>query len=513
MPSLGPRLQLAQRQALAMTPQLQQAIRLLQMSQQELAGFLREELDRNPLLAESEEGDGAGETPPEAGTASSAAAPEDTLAVLQNGGGALEEFDDRWSAEHADRGGDGVELARKSAPIDGGSLDGIQRIADRPRTLLQHVLEQLGIGVVEPSQRLIALALIDVLDENGYLRGDVDEIATRLGAARVEVDAVLKRLQDFDPPGVFARTLAECLALQLRDRNRLDPAMQALVDNLELLAQRDLANLRRRCGVGDEDLADMIVELRSLDPRPGLKFDAPLAQPIVPDIFLRPGRDPESGADIWLFELNTDALPRVIADRRYHATLIAGARDRSTREFLAERLQSANWLVKAVDQRAQTVLRVAREIVRQQDGFFRLGVGALRPLVLRDIAIAVQLHESTVSRVTANKFISTPRGIFELKYFFSSAIASSSGSEALSSEAVRLRIRRLIDGEPERYPLSDDRIVELLHEQGIDIARRTVAKYREAMRIPSSVERRRRGAMMVANAGEALLSRALPRAP
>jgi RNA polymerase sigma-54 factor len=482
MRSIGPRLQLAQRQALAMTPQLQQAIRLLQMSQQELAVYLREELDRNPLLAEPANADGGdaredGPATPHADhhepveTAAGQAESGHDAASVMTGSQALADIDERWDKEHADRGGDGLALGpiRGAAP-EGDAPDRTARLADRAMSLEQHIMAQISIELPGNAERLIALALLELLDEAGYLRGDPADVAERLGASAKDVALVLGTLQQFDPPGVFARSLAECLALQLADRNRLDPAMQALLDNLQLLAQRDFAGLRRRCGVGDEDLAEMIGELRALDPKPGLRFDVPVADPIVPDIFLRP----------------------VVADRRYHATLMVGARDKATREFLAERLQSANWLVKAVDQRAQTILKVAREIVRQQDGFFRRGVGALRPLVLRDIAAAVALHESTVSRVTSNKFIATPRGIFELKYFFTSAIASSTGAAAMSSEAVRLRIRRLIEAEPAQEPLSDDRIVELLRGEGIDIARRTVAKYRDAMRIPSSVERRRR---------------------
>jgi RNA polymerase sigma-54 factor len=517
MRSIGPRLQLAQRQALAMTPQLQQAIRLLQMSQQELAVYLREELDRNPLLAESgnAEGGDAREDGPAAAqaddhrpaeTAAGRAEGGDDAASVMTGSQALADIDERWDKEHADRGGDGLALGPiRGAVPDGDAPDRTARLADRPLSLEQHIIAQVAIELPGNAERLIALALLELLDEAGYLRGDPADVAERLGATAQAVAVVLGKLQQLDPPGVFARSLAECLALQLADRNRLDPAMQALLDNLELLAQRDFAGLRRRCGVGDEDLAEMIGELRALDPKPGLRFDVPVADPIVPDIFLRPARDPDTGAEGWHLELNTDTLPRVAADRRYHATLVLGARDKATREFLTERLQSANWLVKAVDQRAQTILKVAREIVRQQDGFFRRGVGALRPLVLRDIAASVALHESTVSRVTSNKFIATPRGIFELKYFFTSAIASSTGAAAMSSEAVRLRIRRLIDAEAAQEPLSDDRIVELLRTEGIDIARRTVAKSRDAMRIPSSVERRRRQGVGGMEAGLASL--------
>jgi RNA polymerase sigma-54 factor len=334
--------------------------------------------------------------------------------------------------------------------------------------------------------RLIALHLIDMVDENGYLTGDLLALGELLSCPPEVIEAVLCCLQRFDPSGVFARSLGECLGLQLRDRNRLDPCMQALLDNLPRLAARDLAGLRRICGVDEDDLAEMIQEIRNLNPRPGNLFDAEPAQPITPDIFMRAQAD---GG--WLVELNSDALPRVLVNSRYYARINRSGLKRDEKDYLSERLQSANWLVKSLHQRANTILRVATEIVRQQDGFFHRGVQALRPLILRDIAEAIGMHESTISRVTTNKYIATPRGIYELKYFFTSSIASANGGVAHSAEAVRFRIKGLIDQEPLTDVLSDDKIVELLVADGIDIARRTVAKYREAMRIPSSVQRRR----------------------
>ena len=311
-----------------------------------------------------------------------------------------------------------------------------------------------------------------------------------------------------EPAGLFSRTVAECLGAQLAERNRLDPAMKALLDNLDLVAAGELGQLRRRCGVDDEDLRDMLSELRTLDPRPGQAFDFEPIQPVQPDLYLTPAKDPESGEDGWHIELNTDALPKVLVDRNYHATLMKGVRAKPDRDFVAERFQSANWLVKTLEQRATTILKVAREIVRQQDGFFRHGVSALKPLVLRDIAIATELHESTVSRVTSNKYINTPRGIFELKYFFTSALPARTPGVVVSSESVRSRIRLLVGGENSHQPLSDDRIVDLLKGEGIEIARRTVAKYREAMRIPSSAERRRLGRLGMSRQLPSVLSNA-----
>jgi RNA polymerase sigma-54 factor len=262
--------------------------------------------------------------------------------------------------------------------------------------------------------------------------------------------------------------------------------MQALVAHLDLLARRDVAALKKVCGVGDEDLTDMIAEIRRLNPKPGLAYGSTQVQPIVPDVFVRPGAD---GG--WIVELNSDTLPKVLVNQRYYAEVSGATRKDGEKSYLAECLQTATWLVRALDQRAKTILKVSNEIVRQQDSFFALGVQHLRPLNLKTVADAIAMHESTVSRVTANKYMATNRGIFELKYFFTSAIAAADGGEAHSAEAVRHRIKQLIDAENTQAVLSDDTLVEKLREAGVEIARRTVAKYREAMRIPSSVQRRR----------------------
>jgi RNA polymerase sigma-54 factor len=341
---------------------------------------------------------------------------------------------------------------------------------------------------------MIGQYLIDLVDESGYLAGDLAAAAEKLGTSLAEVEAVLAILQTFDPPGICARDLAECLAIQLKDNNRYDPAMQALISRLDLLAKRDFPALKKICGVGDEDLADMIADVRRLNPKPGLAFGAAVVQPIIPDVFVRPA---PNGA--WLVELNSDTLPKVLVNQSYYAEVSAAARRDTDKSYLADCLQSATWLVRALDQRARTILKVSNEIVRQQDAFFAHGVEHLRPLNLKTVAEAIGMHESTVSRVTANKYMATSRGIFELKYFFTSAIAAAHGGEAHSAEAVRHRIKQLIDAENATDVLSDDTIVEKLREAGIDIARRTVAKYREAMRIPSSVQRRREKQAAAAN--------------
>jgi len=353
-------------------------------------------------------------------------------------------------------------------------------------TLVDHLAEQLTLAVADPVRRMIGRHLIDLVDEAGYLTDDLAEAAEKLGAPIVEVEAVLAILQGFDPPGVCARNLTECLAIQLKERDRFDPAMQMLVKHLDLLAKRDLAALRKVCDVSEDDLNDMIAEIRHLNPKPGLALGSTLVQPIVPDVFVRPG--PDGG---YIVELNSDTLPKVLLNQSYYAEVAGTAKTDKDKTYLADCLQTATWLVRALDQRAKTILKVAKEIVRQQDAFFARGVQHLRPLNLKTVADAIEMHESTVSRVTANKYMATSRGIFELKYFFTSAIAAADGGEAHSAESVRHRIKQLIDAESARDVLSDDTIVERLRAAGIDIARRTVAKYREAMRIPSSVQRRR----------------------
>jgi RNA polymerase sigma-54 factor len=384
----------------------------------------------------------------------------------------------------------------------GGSLDsdddGFERTLTQALSLRDHLLEQLSIAALDAEQKLIAASLIDSIDEAGYLRADVAEIASLLGARCETVEAVLTAVQGFEPTGVAARTLSECLALQLREKQRLDPAMQALLDHLDLVARRDVGALCQHCGVDSDDVRDMIAEIRELTPKPGLAFSTEPVQPVVPDVFVREGAD---GG--WHIELNSDTLPRLLVNSRYYAKVSASSKSGEAKEYLVESLNNANWLVKSLDQRARTILKVSGEIVRQQDGFLTYGVRHLRPLNLRTIADMIGMHESTVSRVTSNKYIATPRGIFELKYFFTAAISAVNGHEAHSAEAVRDRIREMIEKEAGDI-LSDDRIVTLLTADGIDIARRTVAKYREGMRIPSSVERRRMrqsGPVSVANSG------------
>ncbi len=482
-----------------MTPQLLQAIKLLQLSNLDLVAYVEAELERNPLLDRSADDEPAGE-PETAQTADSPSAEGETWNAGESEP-AGDTIEDRLDTRLEDVFPDDAEPIRPRAAEGpagysewagvgpGGRDDGdynLEAFVSAETTLADWLREQLTLAVADPVRRMIGRYLIDLVDEAGYLSGDLTAAAEKLGTGVKEVEAVLGILQSLDPPGVCARDLAECLALQLKELDRFDPAMQALISRLDLLAKRDFAALKKICGVGDDDLADMIAEIRHLNPKPGLAFGSAIVQPLVPDVFVRPG--PDGG---WIVELNSDTLPKVLVNQNYYAEVSATARQDGDKSYLAECLQSATWLVRALDQRARTILKVANEIVRQQDGFFAHGVEHLRPLNLKTVAEAIGMHESTVSRVTANKYVATNRGIFELKYFFTSAIAAAHGGEAHSAEAVRHRIRQLIDAESAGAVLSDDTIVDKLREAGIDIARRTVAKYREAMRIPSSVQRRR----------------------
>jgi RNA polymerase sigma-54 factor len=499
--ALTPRLEIRQSQSLVMTPQLQQAIKLLQLSNIELSTFVEGELERNPLL---ERTDAAGGEPEN-----------------MNGGGDVDyvrdspaaetlKLDDRPSeaaqtAVDAEANSDYTNDSASDLPPElaaaglggsygktGGSFSfdddehNLENTLAHGMTLREHLLEQLKLDAPSALDRAIGTALIDLLDEAGYLREPLPEVAERLGCSVEQAETALRLVQGLDPTGVGARSLAECLALQLRERDRYDPAMQAMVENLDLVAKRDFAQLQKVCGVDGEDITDMLRELRTLNPKPGADFESEDASTVVPDVIVR--RLPDG---TWHIELNSDTLPRVLINQRYHAKVSGATRSKADKTYLSDCLSSANWLVKSLDQRANTILKVASEIVRQQDLFLEKGVQYLKPLNLRVVAEAIGMHESTVSRVTANKYITTPRGIFELKYFFTASIAATNGGEAHSAEAVRQRIRELIERETADTVLSDDKLVEILVKSGIDIARRTVAKYRESLRIPSSVQRRR----------------------
>ena len=507
---LTPRLDLRQSQTLVMTPQLQQAIKLLQLSNLELAEYVEEELEKNPML-ERDEGDEdkgsdlgqeSNSDITDTGTENPDSAdiePESLPSIDFDGTQAVEIADDARDVDYdntysddgpADGGYRHLQTpAFTDAGLGGGDFDALapdiqETLSEKP-SLRDHLNGQLGMELDDPVDRMIGVHLIDLLDEAGYISGDLEAVADVLDCGVDQVKSTLVKLQQFDPPGIFARSLAECLGLQLADKNRLDPCMKVFLENLDLLAKRDFSGLAKVCGTDAEDVADMAAEIKALDPKPALAFDYTLAQPITPDVLMRPA--PGGG---WIIELNTDSLPKVLVNNHYYARINKQAGSKSEKQYITEQFQSANWLVKSLHQRATTILKVARELVIQQDGFFAKGVQHLKPLVLRDIAAVIEMHESRVRRVTSNKYIATPRGIYELKYFFTPAI-SATGGGVHSAESVRHRIKDLIEKEAPKKILSDDKIVENLKAEGIEIARRTVAKYRESMGIPSSVQRRR----------------------
>lgn len=495
--ALAHRLQMRQGQSLVMTPQLQQAIKLLQFSNVELAEFVESEIEKNPLL-ERGEAEGAPDQP-ESTEKESEAREDLNMAEGSSIADARENLDasneDAYEADSPSEqapdmssGPTGsVDWSKTGSGGSGGEDFDFEAMATEEKTLKRHLEEQLMMAGLNGVDHFIASRFIDEVDVGGYMRTPLEEVATALGADLGDVERVLGVCQGFEPTGVMARDLQECLILQLKEKNRFDPAMGAMIENLELVAKHDMKRLADVCGVDKADLMDMLGELRELNPKPGSAFADDAAAAVVPDVFVR-----ELPNGMFAVELNTDTLPKVLLDKSYYAEVSGLSKSENEKTFVAECHANANWLIKSLDQRARTILKVSREIVRQQDAFFVRGVQALRPLNLKTVADAVDMHESTVSRVTSNKFMSTPRGVFELKYFFSAAIPATSGGEAHSAEAVRHRIKSLIDAEEAGAVLSDDQIVERLRAFGVDIARRTVAKYRESLKIPSSVERRRK---------------------
>ena len=476
---LGPSLSIRQSQQLVLTPQLTQAIKLLQLSNLELDAFIAEELSKNPLLeARSDEPDDQPAAEFAADEDGGDDAPDDPGADDLITGQAEDDrpLDRDWDSEalETDSFSDVVTTGGGEEAFD------FDRLEYAASSLAEHLLDQLHgySGATGDLARLIA----ETLDETGYLTVPLDEIARLSGAPAALVEAALAIVQGLEPPGVGARSLAECLALQARAADRYDPAMARLIDNLDLLSKGRTQDLKRICGVDDEDLGDMIRELRAYDPKPGCQFAAAGAEDVTPDVFVRSLR---SG---FAVELNQATLPRVLVNRRYYQELRSGPQDKQSKAWLSECLASASWLVKALDQRARTIVKVVSEIVKRQQGFFERGVSAMKPLTLREVAEAIEMHESTVSRVTSNKYLLCDRGLFELKYFFGSGVASAEGDGA-AAEAVKSAIRDVIAAETEI--LSDDAIAGLLKQRGFDVARRTVVKYREAMGIGSSIQRRR----------------------
>ncbi|EJN00584.1 RNA polymerase sigma-54 factor [Phyllobacterium sp. YR531] len=518
--ALSPKLDLRQTQSLVMTPLLMQSIKLLQLTHIELEQFIEQEIQKNPLLEQLDKSDdaisfGGGDT--NAGYASDGGHQEYVENERHTDDFSSDETDSSWlksgegtssssmsdtfdsslenifpddPGSHDFIGGDLASQWKSSAGdgyiSSGGENYNLEQVTAAQPNMQDHIREQIIFAFDKTADRLIAAELADQVDEIGYFRGDITELAARLGSTVEHIEKLLCVLQGFEPAGLFARDLAECLRLQLRARNRLSPAMEILIRNLELLAKRDFHSLKKLCRVGDAEIIDMLREIQLLDPKPGTAFSSGTADSIIPDVQV--DQNPDGS---WRIELNAETLPRVLVNNSYYATIMKAKTSPDEKTFLGECMQNANWLVRSLDQRAQTILKVAGEIVRQQEQFLLHGVAHLKPLNLRNVADAIGMHESTVSRVTTNKYMLTKRGVFELRYFFNAAIAANEGADQHSSQSVRHQIKLLIDAESVDSILSDDTIVDMLKEKNIDIARRTVAKYREAMNISSSVQRRR----------------------
>ncbi len=484
--AIAQNLELRHSQNLIMTPQLRQAIAMLQMSGMELGEFVAAEVEKNPFL-ETSDPETEIETKDRDGEASSSEKGDENSAedanVFEDGGG-----DEAWGEDSS--GWNSLSHSGSGGSFDSGDDFSAAENVEAKGSLRDHVIGQINVDFHDPAERMVAAALLDLLDDAGYLPADLNLARSQMGASPEMLERVIAGLQRMDPPGIFARSLRECLEIQLRDKNRLDPAMKIVLSHLDLVAKREKAVLARLCGLGIEDVSEMISEIQALDPRPATSFGTETAATLTPDIFLRP----QAGGG-WHIELNSDNLPRVLVNERYYATIHrSGAKlDKREKEYLGERWQNANWLVKSLRQRAETIVKIAVEIVRRQDAFFVHGVQHLKPMVLRDIAEAVEMHESTVSRVTQNKTIATPRGMFDLKYFFTNALPTAGGEGyEITSTAVKDRIKDLIAAENSSAALSDDALADILRREGIDVARRTVAKYREALRIPTSAQRKRR---------------------
>jgi len=474
-------LDLRQSQQLVMTPQLQQAINMLQMSNVELAELVEEELEKNPLLEKDESTpDDSGDDSPDRETGN-----DEVDEAYEQAGGETD-FDAGSKMAEVGAGGN-----TKFEDVE----NSFENRMSSEKTLREHLIDQLHVRFNDNRDRMVGAMLIDRIDESGYLREDPNELAEKIGASEERIERLLEKMKGFDPTGIFAHDLAECMALQLEERGQLDEPMRILVENLNMLGDHDFKGLADKCGVNETYLKDMIGEIRALNPKPASEFDHLVVQTAIPDVLMK--RLPKNLGGGWRVELNNDTLPRVLVNQEYYMEVAKSATQKKDKEYLSTQLNNASWLVRAMDQRAQTILKVAGEIIEQQDAFFNYGIEFLKPLKLVDIAEEIEMHESTVSRVTTNKYIGTPRGIFELKYFFSTALVSEDGT-AHSAESIKARIKALTDEEDPKKILSDDKIVEILKSEGIDIARRTVAKYREAMHIGSSVQRRKEKKHLIA---------------
>jgi RNA polymerase sigma-54 factor len=473
MNTFSPQLTLSQDQKLVMTPQLQLAIKLLAMPTLDLHNFVAQEITDNPFLNGEEDS---------YVDARDDSAPADSAEALQNeemGGDDSLDTDFSWEDMY-----DSDNLPGTQSTMSVADESVWENLAHKTETLHDVLLAQLGAVVSDPKERFLGRYLIDAIDDAGYLRLDLNRTAAQLKVPQKQLEAVLEIIQTFDPAGVAARTLNECLRLQLEEVEALTPAMQAVVNNLEMLARQDLAGLAKIAGTSVEEVAELAKKIQTLNPKPGLKYGGGDVNTVTPDVVVTRG---DGG---WRVELNSAALPKVLVSSEAQKYLSGSA---ETKKYVNERINRAQWLIKALAQRAQTIYKVASHIVQVQGKFFDYGVEGLSPLTLKQVAEQAGVHESTVSRVTTGKYMATPMGTFELKYFFTSGVASTGGQVGVSAVAVKDLIKKLIAEENPAKPISDEALVEKLQAEGVAIARRTVAKYRESMGISSSSGRRIRG--------------------
>lgn len=469
-----------------MTPQLQQSLKILQYTSAELAEFLADEIERNPLvsLADGEIAEGETETdaPPPASSDD-----EVREVDMERPMDAAPESDRSSDDEVQAWEGESLHIRQLSHQVD--DDDAMEQSIARAVTLREHVEQQILLDFSEAAERLIALQLLEQLDDSGYLNPEYRHVSEQLGCTVEELDKVVAKLQQLEPAGLFARDLAECLRQQLKERDRLDPAMDALMKHLDLVASAEWGRLGRICGVSEEDIREMCHEIRTLNPKPGLGFERGIAEGgWQPDLLVR--RTPEG----WRLEMNPDAMPRVLFHRAYYSEVVKKTKDKAEKKILTEYAQSANWLVRSLEQRAKNILGVATEIITAQHEFLEKGVYYLKPMTLKNIAEKLGIHESTVGRVVNGKYMATPKGVFEFRYFFStglSSVGASEGGDEVSSHAIKHAIAELVGQESPSAILSDDAIAGLLKDRGFEVARRTVAKYRESQGIPGSSERRR----------------------
>ncbi|HHQ4579333.1 TPA: RNA polymerase factor sigma-54 [Aeromonas hydrophila] len=477
---MKPTLQLRLGQSLTMTPQLQQAIRLLQLSTLELQQEIQQALDNNPLL-EQEEND-VQETSPEEPVDASQLDSSD--AMSQDNMPDELPVDTTWEEVYS------AGTAQSAGPIYDGE-DSIYQ-GETTENLQDYLLWQMRLTPFSDVDAAIALAIIDAIDESGYLTVSLEDIQTAVSSEDVEVEldeveAVLKRVQHFDPVGIAARSVQECLLIQLGqyspDLPWLNEAKEVILEHMDLLGNRDYRTLARKTRLKESDLKEVLDLIQQLEPRPGNGVIQSESQYVIPDVSV------VKKGNKWVVELNPDSAPRIRVNETY-AAMARQARTSQDTQFIRSHLQEAKWFIKSLESRNDTLLKVASCIVEQQQGFFEYGEEAMKPMVLNDIAEAVEMHESTISRVTTQKYMHTPRGIFELKFFFSSHVNTEGGGEC-SSTAIRALIKKLVTAENPAKPLSDSKIADLLAEQGIMVARRTIAKYRESLLIPPSNQRKR----------------------